>query len=117
MNNQRMKRALIALQWVLGLVILIEAIIFVMPAGRHAFQQAHMPESIRLILGWGEIIGCALLLIPATTVRGVWILIGIFALAIVIHLLHGMHNVGNLVIYIAAAWVITAGQESSEVAL
>jgi len=65
-----------------------------------------MPDVLRLVLGWGEIIGCILLLIPRTAVLGAWILVSIFVLAIVIHFLHGMYNVGNLVIYIAAAGAV-----------
>jgi DoxX-like family len=109
MTEQRIKTALTGLQWTLGLVILIEAILFVLPGARHDFVQTHMPEIVRQGLGWGEIIGAILLLIPKTAVRGAWILIGVFALAIVIHLLHGMFNVGNLFIYSAAAWAVAIG--------
>jgi hypothetical protein len=45
-------------------------------------------------------------------VRGAWILVGVFTLAIVIHLLHGMYGVGNLVIYTAAAFAIAIGKEN-----
>lgn len=105
------KLALTALQWALGVVILIEAIRFVMPGARHAFAPTHMPDALRLALGWGEIIGCFLLLIPRTTIRGAWLLAAVFGLALLTHLMHGMYNVGNLVIYIAAAWTIAAGKE------
>jgi DoxX-like protein len=111
--TQRMKCALIGLQWTLGIVILIEAVLFVMPNARHSFSQTHMPDAVRLILGWGEILGSLLLLIPRTGIRGAWILALTFVFAIAIHLLHGAYNVGGLVIYTAAAWVIAAGQESS----
>ncbi len=77
-----------------------------MPNARHDFCRSHIPDVLRLVLGWGEIIGCILLLIPRTAVLGAWILVSIFVLAIVIHFLHGMYNVGNLVIYIAAAWAV-----------
>jgi hypothetical protein len=50
------------------------------------------------------------LLIPRTAVRGAWILLAVFVLAIAIHLLHGLFNVGNLVIYVAAASVVVAGK-------
>jgi len=43
-------------------------------------------------------------------VRGSWVLIGIFMLAIVLHVLHGMFNVGNLAIYTAAAWSVANGK-------
>ena len=114
MSEQRIKTALAALQWTLGLVILIEAILFVMPAARHDFASTHMPDIVRQVLGWGEIIGALLLLIPRTAVRGAWFLAGIFVFAIIIHLLHGAYNVGNLVIYTAAAWAIAAGKASSQ---
>jgi hypothetical protein len=107
-------KALTGLQWTLGLVILIEAILFVMPSARHAFASTHMPNAIRLILGWGEILGAVLLLIPQTAVRGAWALVLIFVFAILIHLLHGMFEVGNLVIYTAAAWAIAIGKNSAQ---
>jgi hypothetical protein len=111
--TQRMKCALIGLQWTLGIVILTEAVLFVMPNARHDFSRTHMPNAIRLVLGWGEILGASLLLIPRTAVRGAWILAAVFVLAIAIHFLHGMPNVGNLIIYAVAAWVVAAVKESS----
>ena len=109
----RMKIALTGLQWTLGLVILIEAILFVMPSARHDFVQTHMPDLVRQFLGWGEIVGGVLLLIPRTTVRGGWLLAGTFLLAIIVHLLHGMFNVGDLAIYTAAAWTVATGKGGS----
>jgi uncharacterized membrane protein YphA (DoxX/SURF4 family) len=110
MVEQRTKTALTGLQWTLGLVILIEAILFVLPSARHDFARSHMPDVVRQVLGWGEIVGAILLLIPKTVVRGAWLLIGIFVLAIIVHALHGVWNVGNLVIYTAAAWSIAASR-------
>ncbi len=107
-----MKTALTGLQWTLGLVILMEAALFVMPSARHDFARTHMPDLVRLVLGWGEIIGSILLLIPRTAVRGGWLLVGIFVLAIVVHVLHGEYNVGNLAIYTAAAWAVAASKAS-----
>jgi hypothetical protein len=110
MTEQRTKTALTGLQWTLGLVILIEAILFVMPSAAHDFAKTHMPDIVRQVLGWGEIVGAVLLLIPRTAVRGGWLLAGIFVLAIVVHVLHGTYNVGNLVIYTAAAWAVATGK-------
>jgi cytochrome bd-type quinol oxidase subunit 1 len=45
-------------------------------------------------------------------VRGGWFLVGIFALAIAVHLLHGAYNVGNVVIYTAAAWTVARGKQA-----
>jgi uncharacterized membrane protein YphA (DoxX/SURF4 family) len=110
MSFAKSKIGLCVLQWALGIVILIEAVLFVMPGAAHGFAATHLPGFIRLILGWGEILGCILLLIPRTTVRGAWLLVTLFVMAILIHLFHGMYNVGNLVIYAAAAFAIAWGK-------
>ena len=110
MSFVKSKIGLCVLQWALGIVILIEAVLFVMPSAAHEFARTHMPGFIRLVLGWGEIVGCILLLIPRTTVRGAWLLLAVFIMAIMIHLLHGFYNVGNLVIYAAAAFAIAWGK-------
>jgi hypothetical protein len=110
MPAQRTKLALTGLQWTLGLVILMEAILFVLPSGAHGFAKTHMPNLVRLALGFGEIAGCILMLLPRTTIRGAWLLVSVFVLAIVIHLLHGLYEVGNLAIYTAAAWAVAIGK-------
>ncbi|MFZ1010062.1 MAG: DoxX family protein [Candidatus Sulfotelmatobacter sp.] len=112
MTVQQTKIAITVLQWTLGLVVLIEAILFVMPSQRQNFAITRMPDMVRQVLGWGEIIGAILFLIPRTVVRGGWVLVGVFTLAIVIHLLHGIYNVGNLIIYTAAAWAVAASKPS-----
>jgi uncharacterized membrane protein len=112
--SDRLKTAITILQWTLGLVILIAAVRFVLPSARHQFSQTHMPDAVRLILGWGEIIGSLLLLIPRTSIRGAWTLIAVFTLALVIHLLHGMYEVGNVIIYAAVAWTLAAARESTQ---
>lgn len=105
--EERMRLALTGLRWCLGIVILIEAALFLFqPGSRHQFAATHMPNAVHLLLGWGELIGALLLLIPRTAARGGWALLFIFLSAMVIHLLHGTPNVGSLVVYAAAAWAI-----------
>lgn len=104
------KCGLTALRFSLGIVVLIEAIMFVLPGAAHAFTRTHMPGFVRLVLGFGEIAGSILLLIPATVVRGAWLLMAIFVMAILLHLLHGLYGVGNLVVYAAAAFAIAVGK-------
>jgi lysylphosphatidylglycerol synthetase-like protein (DUF2156 family) len=110
MNFLKAKCGLIVLQYSLGVVILIQAVMFVLPGAAHDFARTHMPGFIRLILGFGEIAGCILLLIPQTAIRGAWLLVAVFVMGILIHLLHGMYGVGNLVIYAAAAFAIAVGK-------
>jgi len=114
-NELRARSALTCLQWALAIVCLVEAGIFILAAGaRHEFGRTHMPPILRPLLGWGEIIGAVLLLIPRTAVRGAWLLLMIFLAAILLHLLHGMPNVGALVVYSAAAWAIAFGKGTQE---
>ena len=97
------------LRWSLGVVILTEALLFLFSsAARHEFTSTHLPSAMRLILGIGEILGSILLLVPGVTAIGGRLLMFIFALAILTHLLHGMLNVGSLVIYFAGAWVLAS---------
>jgi uncharacterized membrane protein YphA (DoxX/SURF4 family) len=110
MADQRSKIALTGLQWTLGIVILIEAVLFLLPSTGRDFARTHMPNFVRLFLGFGEAIGSVLLLIPRATIRAAWFLAAVFLLAVVIHLLHGIYNVGNLLIYTAAAWAIAVGK-------
>ena len=112
MSAQRTKIAFTGLQWTLGVVILVEAILFVLPGAAHGFASTHMPNAVRMILGFGEIAGCVLMLLPRTAIRGAWLLVAVFVLAIVIHLLHGLYSEGNLAIYTAAAWAIAVGKGS-----
>lgn len=104
------KCGMIALRFALGIVILIEAVMFVMPGAAHEFGRTHMPGFVRLVLGFGEIAGAVLLLIPATVVRGAWLLLAVFVMAILLHLLHGLYGVGNLAVYAAAAFAIAVGR-------
>ena len=104
------KIGLCVLQWALGIVILIEAVMFVVPSAAHEFARTHMPGIVRMILGWGEIAGAVLLLIPKTTVRGAWLLLAVFVMAILLHLLHGLYGIGNLVVYAAAAFALAVGR-------
>jgi len=104
------KLGLCVLQWSLGIAILIMAVRFVLPSAAHDFARTHMPGFVWLVLGFGEILGSVLLLIPATVVRGAWLLFAVFVMAILVHLLHGLFGIGNLVIYAAAAFAIAMGR-------
>lgn len=110
MSIGKAKLGICVLQWSLGIVILVEAVLFVLPSAAHEFARTHMPGFVRLLLGWGEIAGCIFMLIPRTAVRGAWLLAAVFIFAILIHLLHGQYNVGNLIVYAAAAFAVAGGK-------
>ena len=111
MNDERVRRALIVLQWVLGLVILAESARFALShEAAHAFSKTGLPSFVRLVLGWAEVAAAALFLIPRATRAGGWFLIAVLVMAMVIHILHGWLDVGALVVYTAAAWAVMEGK-------
>ena len=110
MSFFKAKCGLIVLQYSVGIVILIQAVMFVLPSAAHDFARTHMPGFVRLVVGFGEIAGSVLLLIPQTAIRGAWLLLAVFIMAILIHLLHGMYGIGYLVVYAAAAFAIAVGK-------
>ena len=79
MTESRAKCALTGLQWTLGVVVLIESVLLVMPSAGQAFAHTHMPNSVRELLGWSEIAGAVLFLIPRTSRGGGWMLGGDFS--------------------------------------
>ncbi len=110
MSLSKSKAGLCVLQWALGVVILIEAVIFMLPGAARSVASMHVPSLVQLVLGIGEILGSVLLLIPKTTTRGAWLLLAVFVAAILVHLSHGTYNIGNLVVYAAATFAIAVGK-------
>jgi len=109
MDTRIQKTALVALQWTLGLTLLIEAALFAFaPASAHAFSKTGLPDWVRVIEAWGEMLIASLFLIPGTVMIGGWGLIVFLAAAIVIHLLHGSYNVLPLVVYATATLAVMA---------
>jgi thiosulfate reductase cytochrome b subunit len=111
MNSDRARYGLLALQWVLGLVIFLQAAIFAFsPASAHAFAKTGLPSFVRLALAWAEMAAAIVFLIPRTTIAGGWLLLVVLAGAVVLHLLHGWLDVGGLLIYAAATWAVMSGK-------
>ena len=109
MDTRVQRIALTALQWTLELTLLIEAALFAFaPASAHAFGKTGLPDWIRVVEAWGEMLTALLFLIPGTVVIGGWGLILFLAAAILIHLLHGSYNVLPLAVYAAAALAVMA---------
>jgi hypothetical protein len=99
--NLRLKNwAIPAFRWVLGLVVLWRSVDFALSsAAAQDFAKIGLPQWIRLALGGSEAIAALLFLVPAANVVGGYVLLFIFAVAAVIHLLHGQYDVSTLVIY------------------
>lgn len=86
-------------------------------AGRH-FASTGIPAWLRPALAWPEIVAALLFLIPITVVAGGYFLLAVFAVAAVLHLLHGQYCIGVLVVYATAVLVVLAyrGATLTEVA-
>ena len=101
--------ALAILRTSLSLVVMVQAVLFLVYS---SLTGAHViPAPARFVLGWGEIGGALLFLIPRTLVIGGWLLMVIFAFALLIHLAHGQFE-GGLVIYIAAVFTVLSQRHS-----
>ena len=108
-----LRNAICILYWSVGLVVLIESCLFVFSASRgHAFAKSGMPQLIRPILGGSEIIAALIFLIPPARTVGGYALLVIFAVAGLIHILHGQLDVGGLIVYAAAVYTVLAAYKS-----
>jgi len=116
MKQQFNTLAISGLRWTLGLVVLLESLRFTFSvvAAQH-FAKTGFPPWIRPALGGGEIIAALLFLAPASKLIGGYALLSIFAIAAVIHLLHGEFDMGFLVVYAMAATVCITHRDAETV--
>lgn len=110
------KLALSFLRWSVGLVVLWQSWL----TFHSAFGKLHAPghpaalAHVRLVLSGVEIVAAVLFLIPWTEKLGGFLLLAIFALAILIHALHGdFAGLEVLFVYGAAVLVSLAYRKSS----
>ncbi|MGH9714025.1 MAG: DoxX family protein [Candidatus Acidiferrales bacterium] len=99
MTEQSRKRAITALRWTVGFVVLFESCRFVLS---HGPIHGGLPHWIRPVLGGAEVIAAILFLVPLTRAAGGYLLLIIFAAAVIIHILHGEYDVGPLLVYAMA---------------
>jgi hypothetical protein len=106
MNWQNKSLAITGLRWVLGLVVLLESVQFTLSSSvARLLTNMGLPLWIRPALGGSEIVAVLLFLIPPSYLLGGYLLLVVFAFAIVLHLLHGEFEVGALLVYIMAVIV------------
>jgi hypothetical protein len=97
--------SMIVLRWTLGLVVLWQSFHFAVSAGSaHHLVRMGLPRWLAPVLGGAEILAAILFLLPKTAKSGGFLLLLIFAIALVLHLLHGEYQIETLLVYIAAAW-------------
>ncbi|MFZ3216144.1 MAG: hypothetical protein WA192_08810 [Candidatus Acidiferrales bacterium] len=104
------QRAIAALRWVLVAVVLWQSCRF-LRATVAVLQSAAGPVHstahiwVRLILAGVEIIAAIMFLAPAVNKAGGYLLLAVFAFAILFHALHGQFDVGFLAVYAATVMV------------
>jgi len=109
MNIKLANASIPLLRWALGLVVVLESAEFIFSnSAAHFLVKAGLPSWIQPVLGGSEIVAAVLFLLPFTAKVGSYLLLVIFALAALLHILHGQFNVGGLVVYAAAVLVCLA---------
>jgi hypothetical protein len=111
MTASRTAVAIRLLHWTVGPVVLLESCRTFLGAnsGLHGAGHAAALASVRLVLSGAEVVAALLFLVPVTMLVGGYALLAIFALAIVIHGLHGeFAGLEILVLYGVAVFVSMA---------
>ena len=109
MNIKVANASIPLLRWTLGLVVLLESAEFTLSnSAAHFLAKAGLPSWVQPVLGGSEILAAVLFLLPFTAKIGSYLLLFIFALAALLHILHGQFNVGGLAVYAAAVLVCMA---------
>ena len=121
MTGPRTVVALRILHWTVGLVILLESCRTLQGALLHWHDAGHGAVMlwIRLVLSSLEIVAALLFLAPWTVIAGAYLLLGIIAVAVGIHALHGeFAGLEFLVLYAAGVYVCLVQQkEGSQTAV
>ena len=106
MNRRLQPVAMPILRWTVGLVVLWESFQFAFSASAaQHFARTGLPTWIRPLLAGAEIIAALLFLAPGAIFIGGCMLLAVFAIAAIVHLLHGDYGIGALLVYAAAVIV------------
>jgi len=119
MTKWTTRHAIEALRWVLGVVVLWASCLL-LRATIAKMQQ--MPDSghvgphlwLRLVLASVEIVAAVMYLAPVVNVAGSYLLLAVFAFALLFHVLQGQFDVGFLLVYAMAVMVWLAQHQESQ---
>jgi hypothetical protein len=120
MTKWTTRRTIEALRWVLGLVVLWASCELLRATIAHiegTSEASHIgPHAwIRLVLASVEIVAAVMFLAPVVDVAGSYLLLAVFASAILFHVLQGQFDVGGLLVYAAAVTVWLAHRREMRV--
>src|ERR1051326_252 len=110
--KDRKTLAICVLRLVLGIVVLVQSLVFLYGRDSARFFAGHgLPEAVRLLLGWSDVLAALLFMLPPTVFFGGCLLLAVFCGAILIHLLHGQFEIGGLLVYLAAVLVVITNRD------
>ncbi len=105
MSTNANQLARTGLQYSLGLLLIYECSRLILSRGAHT----HISHVLVMAIAAVELLGAILFLIPPAKALGGKLLLITFAVAAVVHLLHGQPDIGFLIVYaMAVLTVITA---------
>ena len=112
MNPRQQEVAAKVLRWTVGLVVLWESYQFGFSAAAAShLQRMGLPQWVAPALGCTEIVAAILFLVPKLGRIGGYSLLVIFAVAAVLHVLHGQFQIGPLLVYGAAVFTCTSAHD------
>jgi hypothetical protein len=108
------RRAMVCLQWTVGLVLMLQALMLALSARAQAeFAGTGLPPVIRPLLAWPEVVSALLFLYPRTTTFGGFGLLAVLLATMGIHLYLAQGFVSFLV-YMAAIIAVDAHHRESQ---
>jgi len=118
MTTWNRKTAIQGLRWVLGLVVLLQSCLF-LRATIAAIQESGSDHTgphhwIRLVLASVEIVAAVMFLAPVVNLAGSYLLLVVFAFAVLFHALQGDFAVGGLLVYAMAVLVWMAHRKEAQ---
>jgi hypothetical protein len=123
MTNWTDEHAIEMLRGVLGLAVLIQACLFLratiigMQAARASGGAIGAHQWILLTLAGVEIVATIMFLAPVLNIAGAYLLLAVFAFAILFHFLRGEYEVSNLAVYAAITLVWLKRRQEAKASL
>jgi hypothetical protein len=119
MTERTTERAIEALRWVLGVVVLWASCRFLwsmIVTIQEMPDSGHAGPHVWILLGLAsvETVAAIMFLAPVVNVAGSYLLLAVFACAILLHVLQGQFDVGFLLVYATAVTVWLAHRREAQ---
>ena len=103
MKGERRAIAIAALRWTVGIVVLLQSARLALDVSANEnFARMGAPVWVRPSLAFAEFAAAVLFLLPLTRTAGGYSLLVVFAVAALLHILHGEFDIASLAVYATA---------------